>query len=73
MYFVHRVARFGRDKYDELAIHNWCSRSLYSIRMKVQNIAAMTDEERYPVSQTVLHLYPEVRRGNPCAELIGTL
>ena len=41
------IARFGRDKYDELAIHNWCSRSLNSIKMKVQNIAAMLDEEGY--------------------------
>ena len=50
------IARFGRDKYDELAIHNWCSRSLYSIRMKVQNIAAMLDEEGYPFSQRVTPL-----------------
>ena len=50
------IARFGRDKYDELAIHNWCSRSLDSIKIKVRNIAAMLDEEGYPSSSRVAPL-----------------
>ena len=50
------IARFGRAKYDESAIHNWCSRSLGSIKLKVQNIAAMLDEEGYPFSSRVTPL-----------------
>ena len=50
------IARFGRDKYDELAIHNRCSRSLDSIKMKVRNIAVMLDEEGYPFSSNVAPL-----------------
>ena len=50
------IARFGRDKYYESAIHNWCSRSLGSIKMKVRNIAAMLDEEGYPSCSRVASL-----------------
>ena len=50
------LARFGRDKFDELSIHNWCSRSLDSIRMKVRNIVTMLDEEGYQFSSKVAPL-----------------
>ena len=50
------IARFGRRKFDESTIHNWCFRSLDSIKMKVQNIAAMLDEEGYPFSSTITPL-----------------
>ena len=50
------IARFGRDKFHECAIHKWCSRSLGSIKLKVQNIAAMLDEEEYPFSSGIAPL-----------------
>lgn len=50
------IARFGRDKFDEPAIHRWCSRSLDSIKLKVRNIAAMLDEEGYPLSSRIAPL-----------------
>ena len=50
------IARFGREKFDEFAIHEWCLRSLGSIKLKVQNIAAMLDEEGYPYASSVTPL-----------------
>ncbi len=39
------LARYGRDEFSEIEIHEKYNRSLNSIKMKVQNIAAMLDEE----------------------------
>ena len=50
------IARFGREKFEESAIHEWSSRSLGSIKLKVQNIAAMLDEEGYPYDSSVTPL-----------------
>ena len=50
------IARFGRRKFDESTIHNQCSRSLDSIKMKVRNIATMLEEEGYPFSSRVTPL-----------------
>ena len=50
------IARFGREQFNESAIHKWCSRSEASIKLKVQNIAAMLDERGYPFSSSVTPL-----------------
>lgn len=44
------IARFGRDDFDECQISN---RSLSSLRMKVQNVAAMLEHRGYRISDQV--------------------
>lgn len=39
------LARFGHREYSEIDIHEKYGRSIDSIKMKVQNIASMLDEE----------------------------
>ena len=39
------LARYGHDDFTEIESHKKYNRSLNSIKMKVQNIAAMLDEE----------------------------
>jgi len=41
------LARFGKLEFDENDIHKLKSRSISSIKMKVQNIASMLDEEGF--------------------------
>jgi hypothetical protein len=50
------IARFDREQFNESDIHERCSRSKASIKLKVQNIAAMLDEEGYPYSSSVTPL-----------------
>ncbi len=39
------IAMYGLDDFNDETIHNIYNRSLSSIKMKIQNIAAMLDEE----------------------------
>jgi hypothetical protein len=50
------IARFGRNDFNEEDIVNLENRSLSSIRMKVQNIAAMLEEEGIKHSEEVSKL-----------------
>lgn len=50
------IARFGRKEFDENDIINITNRSLNSIKMKVQNIAAMLDETGIETSNQVSKL-----------------
>ena len=50
------IARFGRDDFKESDVVRIKNRSLSSIKMKVQNIAAMLDEEGFSYSQKVSRL-----------------
>lgn len=50
------IARFGRDTFREYDIVRVQNRSESSIKMKVQNIAAMLDEEGYEHSPKVSKL-----------------
>ena len=59
------IARFGRDDFNEHDIVKIKSRSLSSIKMKVQNIAAMLDESGAQTSNEVPKLtgLPEGQSG----------
>lgn len=50
------IARFGRNNFDENEIFKLKHRSVSSIKMKVQNIAAMLNEEGYKISGEVSKL-----------------
>lgn len=50
------IARFGRDRFDEGDIYTLKERSVSSIKMKVQNIAAMLAEEGYDTHGNVSQL-----------------
>ena len=50
------IARFGRGEFDEWDVHKIKNRSISSIRMKVQNIASMLDEEGYDTSERISKL-----------------
>lgn len=50
------IARFGRDDFNESDIEKIANRSLSSIKMKVQNIAAMLDESGVKTSDQVSKL-----------------
>lgn len=50
------IARFGRGAFGEKDVEKVEGRSLSSIKMKVQNIASMLDEEKYEVSKEVSKL-----------------
>jgi hypothetical protein len=47
------LARFGRDAFNEEDISHLKSRSIPSIKMKVQNIAAMLNEEGFNVNENI--------------------
>ncbi len=48
------LARFGKREFDENDIQKLKSRSISSIKMKVQNIASMLDEEGFETNNKVL-------------------
>ena len=50
------IARFGRDVFDESDIHGWCPLSLSSIKVKIQNIAAMLNEEGLDYNSSIAPL-----------------
>ena len=50
------IARFGRDRFDENDIYHLKERSVSSLKMKVQNIAAMLAEEGYDIDGDVSQL-----------------
>jgi len=50
------LARFGKGEFDENDIHKIKSRSISSIKMKVQNIASMLDEEGFDTNDNVSKL-----------------
>jgi hypothetical protein len=50
------IARFGRNEFDENSISRLKDRSVSSVKMKVQNIAAMLDEEGYTTHENVSKL-----------------
>ena len=50
------IARFGRDDFNESHVVRIKNRSLSSIKMKVQNIAAMIEEEGYECNESVSKL-----------------
>ena len=50
------IARFGRINFDEDDIQRIEDRSVWSIKMKVQNIAAMLNEEGYETDYSVSKL-----------------
>ncbi|MDM9630216.1 hypothetical protein [Robiginitalea aurantiaca] len=50
------IARLGRNEFDEHDIHKLKKRSVASIKMKIQNIASMLDEEGYPTDNNVSKL-----------------
>lgn len=50
------LARFGKGQFDEIDIHKLNSRSISSIKMKVQNIASMLDEEGYETNNDIAKL-----------------
>jgi hypothetical protein len=50
------IARFGRNDFKESDVVRTKNRSLSSIKMKVQNIAAMLDEEGFEYSDEVSRL-----------------
>lgn len=47
------IARFGKQEFTEDDISKLKDRSVSSIKMKVQNIAAMLDEEGYETSENI--------------------
>ena len=47
------LARFGKQEFDENDIHKLKDRSISSIKMKVQNIASMLDEEGFKTNDNV--------------------
>lgn len=47
------LARFGKQEFDENDIHKLKRRSISSIKMKVQNIASMLDEEGFKTSDNI--------------------
>ena len=51
------IAKFGRSAFDESSISRLQQRSIPSIKMKVQNIAAMLTEEGFKISQDVAKLF----------------
>jgi len=53
---VTYIARFGRGLFNEKSISRLHNRSEESIKMKVQNIASMLDEEGYDFSSDVTKL-----------------
>ena len=50
------IARFGRREFDENDIQKLKSRSISSIKMKVQNIASMLDEEGFEINDNISKL-----------------
>ena len=50
------IARFGKQEFNEDDISNLKDRSISSIKMKVQNIAAMLDEEGHETSENISKL-----------------
>ncbi|PWG04447.1 hypothetical protein [Polaribacter aquimarinus] len=50
------IARFGKNEFDENDIHKLKSRSVSSIKMKVQNIASMLDEEGFKTNDNISKL-----------------
>jgi hypothetical protein len=50
------VARFGKREFDENDIYKLKNRSLSSIKMKVQNIASMLDEEGFETNDNISKL-----------------
>jgi hypothetical protein len=47
------LARFGKLEFDENNIHKLKNRSISSIKMKVQNIASMLDEEGFKTHNNI--------------------
>lgn len=47
------ITRFGKNDFDENDIHKLKNRSVASIKMKIQNIASMLDEEGFPTDSTI--------------------
>jgi len=47
------LARFGKQEFDENDINKLKNRSISSIKMKVQNIASMLDEEGFKTNDNV--------------------
>ena len=50
------LARFGKREFDENDIHKLKIRSVSSIKMKVQNIASMLQEEGYETNDNISQL-----------------
>lgn len=50
------IARFGKNEFDENDIHKLKNRSVSSIKMKVQNIASMLDEEGFKTNDNISKL-----------------
>lgn len=50
------IARFGKQEFNEDDISNLKDRSVSSIKMKIQNIASMLDEEGYDTSENISKL-----------------
>ena len=50
------IARFGRAKFSEDDIHHLKERSVSSIKMKIQNIAAMLHENGYETDSNISKL-----------------
>lgn len=57
------IARFGKNDFDENDIHKLKNRSVASIKMKIQNIASMLNEEGFPTDSTIPKL-----TGKPAGE-----
>ena len=47
------IARFGKNEFDENDINKLKNRSVSSIKMKVQNIASMLDEEGFKTNDNI--------------------
>ena len=47
------ISRFGKKEFDEENISKLKNRSVSSIKMKVQNIAAMLDEEGFVTNDNI--------------------
>ena len=50
------IALFGKNEFDENDIHKLKNRSISSIKMKVQNIASMLDEEGFKTNDNISKL-----------------
>lgn len=50
------IARFGKSEFDENDVHKLRNRSVSSIKMKVQNIASMLEEEGFDTNDNVSKL-----------------
>jgi|SRR5690625_4550312 len=50
------IARYGKSEFDENDIHRLKKRSVSSIKMKIQNIASMLDEEGFDTNDNITKL-----------------